>query len=366
MEHLDMKDILREVEDKTGKKQRRPILKKKRTDEVLTRNQVKAIKKGRKMLRKEMKSRGIKSKEEFELMASSFGLYFDKGKVWPLLAWMLHGKGLWALGASIVALLGTVFMYSTITQLRGHFTINMSDGMFREGFTLSETADFSKATTYLFCEAAENVPCISINHLPNDIDNYEGQHNADYFAYTYFIRNEGESTVGYNWEVTLNSESLDMTKAVWVMIFEDGEMLFYAKPNAEGKTEALPALSDNSRGYIRAPLIDYNKASEDQYQVIAKRGNLTYYRVIPQNFVSDTVVANGSQRTVAPQEVHKYTVVLWLEGDDPDCTDELIGGHVGMEMALRLASEETDETDTESSPHTWWKDFWRGLKFWKG
>ncbi|MBQ2867230.1 MAG: hypothetical protein IJE87_02540, partial [Firmicutes bacterium] len=79
MEHLDMKDILREVEDKTGKKQRRPILKKKRTDEVLTRNQVKAIKKGRKMLRKEMKSRGIKSKEEFELMASSFGLYFDKG-----------------------------------------------------------------------------------------------------------------------------------------------------------------------------------------------------------------------------------------------------------------------------------------------
>ena len=114
------------------------------------------------------------------------------------------------------------------------------------------------------------------------------------------------------------------------MIFEDGEMLFYAKPNAEGKTEALPALSDNSRGYIRAPLIDYNKASEDQYQVIAKRGNLTYYRVIPQNFVSDTVVANGSQRTVAPMEVHKYTVVIWLEGDDPDCTDELIGGHVGM------------------------------------
>ena len=34
--------------------------------------------------------------------------------------------------------------------------------------------------------------------------------------------------------------------------------------------------------------------------------------------------------------MHKFTVVLWLEGDDPHCTDDLIGGHLGMEFNLEL------------------------------
>ena len=32
----------------------------------------------------------------------------------------------------------------------------------------------------------------------------------------------------------------------------------------------------------------------------------------------------------------KYTVVFWLEGDDPDCTNDLIGAHIGMQMDFEL------------------------------
>ncbi|MBR6637425.1 MAG: hypothetical protein IKK96_01055, partial [Lachnospiraceae bacterium] len=49
------------------KKQRRLLFKKKRGGVVLTRDEVKAIKAGRKKLRKELKAKGIKSKKEFEL-----------------------------------------------------------------------------------------------------------------------------------------------------------------------------------------------------------------------------------------------------------------------------------------------------------
>ena len=38
-------------------------------------------------------------------------------------------------------------------------------------------------------------------------------------------------------------------------------------------------------------------------------------------------------------EVHKYTVVIWLEGDDPDCTDELIGGNMGLEIYMQMIDE---------------------------
>ena len=58
------------VENTVGDAQRRPFFRRKRGGVVLTRQQVKAIKRGRKLLRRDMKKRGLKRKEDFELMAS--------------------------------------------------------------------------------------------------------------------------------------------------------------------------------------------------------------------------------------------------------------------------------------------------------
>lgn len=365
MDKKKMEDFLLAADNPIGKKQRRPIFKRKRAGEVLTREQVKAIKGGRKLLRKELRAQGLKKKNDFELTASAMGLYFDKSKFAGIL-WFLHGRGLWALLGALALLIGSLFGLSVITQMKGHFTINMSDGMFKEGFVLSETEDFANPSTHLFCTPAVDVPCISISHIPNDIDNYEGQHNENYFAYTFFLRNEGDSTVGYQWSLNLNSESRNLSDAVWVMVFEDGEMLFYAEPSkTTGGVEAIPDFDDSSRGFVLPPLGEFNKDPESQYQVIAERGSLTYYRVIPRSFVSDAMVAQGSQSGVAPMEVHKYTVVIWLEGDDPDCTNELIGGHVGMEVYMQLVGEETDQDTGSSGWRGHWDTFWENLKFWK-
>ena len=361
-----VQDFLLAADNTVGKPQRRLWSKKKRGGITLTREQVAAIKLGRKALRKELKARCIKERREFELTASSLGLYFDKPRWKLLLPWLLHGRGLWLLFGSLVALLGVLFLYSTVTAMRGHFTINMSDGMFHEGFVLSETEDFANPTTHLFCLPADEAPCISIAHIPSDIDNYEGSHNDTYFAYTFFMRNEGESTVGYRWRMNLSSESMNLAKACWVMVFEDGNMLFYAEPNAEGKSEALPMVGDNSRGYIGAPLIELNAAPEKQYELIAQRGNLAYYRVLPIPFLTKNIVAQGEVEGVKPMEIHKYTVVIWLEGDDPDCTDELIGGHVGMEISMQLLGEESGAGEGAGSPESKWESFWNSLKFWKG
>ena len=111
--------------------------------------------------------------------------------------------------------------------------------------------------------------------------------------------------------------------------------------------------------------MDQCKNPERQYQVVAEKGSISYYRAIPISFVDNDTVVQGVQYGVAPTDVHKYTVVIWLEGDDPDCTDELIGGHVGMEVSMRLASE----PETSEGISAWegrWDAFWDNLKFWKG
>lgn len=351
---------------KDGRDQRGPF-KKRRANQVLTRGEVAAIKAGRKKLRAEMRDRSIRSKKEFELTASSMGLYFDKNRFWALLLWFFHGRGLWALLGALAALLAALFLYSLVTQMQGHFTINMSEGLFQEGFSLSEEISFLDPKSRLFCDPAVDVPCFSIIDLHDDVDEVDGQHNeAQYFAYTFYIRNEGESTVGYDWTIALNSESRNLSTATWVMLFEDGKMTFYAKAREDGTAEALPYFDDNTRGYREMPFGEVSENPDEQYEVVAERGNLTYYRIIPKSFRSDTVIASGSMSEVDPQEVHKYTVVIWLEGDDPDCTDDLIGGHLGMDMSFQLVSEHNEEEEEQDNWFTTkWEMFWDNLIYWE-
>ena len=341
MDGLDI--YLIAADNPIGKKQRRPLFKAKRAGEVLTREQVAAIKKGRKILQRDMKAKGVKDKADFEQTATSMGLYFDKSRLGLLFLWLFHGRGLWLLGAALALLMLSTFLFSTVTQMRGHFTVNMSGDLFREGFVLSDSVWFDQPSTHLFCTPAENVPCVSISHLPENLDEVDGEHHDNYFAYTFYCRNEGESTVGYDWTMKLNSESKNLSSAAWVMIFEDGKMTFYAEPNTQtGEAEALPAFDDNSRGYIDFPMRQFSENPEGQYETIVQKESFAYTRVIPEKFISDNVVAQGRQSQVAPGDVHKYTVVIWLEGDDPDCTNDLIGGHVGMEFGFELVEEAPD------------------------
>ena len=237
-----------------------------------------------------------------------------------------------------------MMLFSWITELRGHFTISLDEELFKEGFELSETIDFAKPTSYLFATPAEDILPISINDLPEDINQYEGVQNADWFAYTFFVRN-GPTEVSYTWELNFNSESRKLSDATWVMLFQDDKMLIYAEPKADGSVEALPGFDDNSRGYINPKLMDQCAKPEEQYQLITSRGQLNYYRVVPINFLSEKMVANGVREKMQPGEIHKYTVVIWLEGDDPQCVDELMGGHAGMEFRIQLLSEDHEDED---------------------
>ena len=48
-------------------------------------------------------------------------------------------------------------------------------------------------------------------------------------------------------------------------------------------------------------------------------------------------------------DIDKYTVVIWVEGDDPECKDNLIGGEIKMHMTLTeehiLQEDETPQDE---------------------
>ena len=35
-----------------------------------------------------------------------------------------------------------------------------------------------------------------------------------------------------------------------------------------------------------------------------------------------------------PNQTDKYTILIWLEGNDPECIDNIIGGEMKMSMVI--------------------------------
>ncbi len=344
------------------------IFKKTRAGIQLTKTEVKYIKKERKKLRKLLKKKGLKRKEDFEQTASSLGLYFDDKRRFGLLFWWFKKNGLWALLASLIALLTVMYLFSTITEMKGHFTINMSSSMFKNGFVLSEDSEFGNPSANLFLEQIHVLNPTSFGSLPTDLDEHEGIYSdATFFAYTFYLKNDGEDTFDYNYLLEISSETKDLSSATWVMIFEDDRMRFFAEPNTlTGETEVIPGRSVSNMGYKNPHLMSRSK-EKTQFELVGSRGDLNYYRIVPIDFLSDLEIDRDTKYGFKPGDVHKYTVVLWLEGDDPDCTDERIDGHLGLEFKFQLV----EEVEIESGGNVWeditiiFDDIISRFKFWE-
>ena len=41
-----------------------------------------------------------------------------------------------------------------------------------------------------------------------------------------------------------------------------------------------------------------------------------------------------------PGDVDKYTILMWVEGNDPECVNEILGGHMKMSMTFSVEDEE--------------------------
>ncbi|MBE6107074.1 MAG: hypothetical protein E7192_00350 [Erysipelotrichaceae bacterium] len=332
--------------EKQNNSDKQPIIfKKKRGGISLTKGEIKHIKSERKKLRKQMKQRGLKKRQDFEVTAASLGLYFDKRK-WGLLFWWLHGRAFWALLGALIALLFLLFLASLVTQMRGHFTINLSDDLMKAGFTLSETQDFAKPNVQLFSDPVEDVPCISLASIPEDVDQHEGNHSDTYFAYTFFMRNESDFAVDYVYDLSINNESKNLSSASWIMLFQNGIMRFFAEAKEDGSIEMIPASNVNDRGYPN-PWMKEVVQDQNQFELVGSRGSTDYYRVHPIPFESEDIIVTGDRQNIDSYEIDKYTIVIWLEGDDPDCTDDLIEGHLGLEMNFQLIDEDSQNLKTD-------------------
>ena len=53
-------------------------------------------------------------------------------------------------------------------------------------------------------------------------------------------------------------------------------------------------------------------------------------------FLSSSLVMRTTSEGFKAKDKDKYTVVIWLEGNDPDCLDDIIGGTMKLGMNFKI------------------------------
>lgn len=204
----------------------------------------------------------------------------------------------------VALFMAVLFGVSFMQENMGNFTINLNRlELFRRGIAIADNSQFEGATARLAAEAVSYGTNIAAEDLPDNLDEIDGSHNGkSYVAYTFYIRNAGKEDLGYDGKVKVASASKGVEKAARVRVYRNGEAVTYAAPASDGGNE--PGC---------------------------------------ENFESNDVVCHLANDDFKVGYVDKYTVVIWLDGDDPECVDDIVGGEV--EFAMDFDSDGAEDTN---------------------
>lgn len=259
--------------------------------------------------RREMLNKYGRRKDEDDEEKKKYGLLLPRRTA----LWRAAKRVLWANKITLIlialaAIITVAFLVAASYERMGNFTINLNRiELYRKGFALSDTYDFEDPKARLVSESVKQATNISIDDIPDNLHLLDGNNNdRNYVAYTFYIGNEkGRLSIAYKAQIVIEMVARNVDKAVRVMVYEgEGDDLVktvYAKPAADGSAET---------------------------------------GTVP--FLTDALVMERDYSALDPGEYDKYTVIIWLEGDDPDCTDELIGGMIRMRMDFDAIGDDAE------------------------
>lgn len=256
----------------------------------------------------------------------------------------------WQTIVILLSILVILYIMAAFYTGRGEFVVKLDRPMADGGWLLSETPDFSERLITLRNDAVEDVTNITLEDIPKDVMDVDGKHNGrDYVAYTFYVKNCTGATQNYQYQLALKSSSNGVETATWVMLFQNGKQKIYAQKNQAGYAEC-------TYRRFEVPFAEYAKDAEYMLSTVKEpdKAHVTeemkeyhdfdqiagLYQLQTYPWSKDDIVCQDIRKKIKDQGVDKYTVVIWLEGDDPDCTDDLFGGHVEMNMMFSTVEEE--------------------------
>jgi hypothetical protein len=200
--------------------------------------------------------------------------------------------------AMLLSLTTLLYIIATLYKQSGSFTVSINKyDMSKYGLSLSETKDMANKSSHINANIKKHMTNIAAEWLPENINSIDGEHNGDdYLAYTFYLENAGAVDVSYQYAIYISDITHDLDEAIRVRLYMGDEFETYAKTRSDGLGAELDS----------------------------------------KEFYSSNVVCQDRVDNFKSGDIQKFTVVVWIEGNDPDCVDWLIGGELKLEMMMQI------------------------------
>ena len=203
----------------------------------------------------------------------------------------------------ILILLSSLYVTLGFVYNEGKFTVLLEDSNdFESGLAVYDDIANARKRKKLEALPIKRMDNISYKWISPNVDTEaDGSHNGEnYIAYSFYVENQGEEDLNYWYELVVDSVIKDVDEAIRVRIYRNGDATTYAKLAKDGNPEALTT-----------PFVIDEKYNIKGQSVVAEK-----------------------REALKPNEKDRFTVVIWIEGDDPECLDNLIGGAIKMHMTI--------------------------------
>ena len=203
----------------------------------------------------------------------------------------------------LILLIFLVLLYIILDVIysEGRFTVILdSNKTLESGLAIFDSLNNSHGKRKLEATPIKFMDNISYKWIPENVDTEaDGPHNGqNYIAYSFYVEKQGNEVLNYHYEVVVDDVIKNVDEAIRIRIYRNGEETTYAKRN----------FIDNEPEKDTVPFKEIKNAE----------GTIILEKVAD----------------FKPDDLDRITVLIWLEGDDPDCTDALIGGELKMHMVI--------------------------------
>jgi len=242
-----------------------------------------------------------------------------------------HARRLYRIGYAVAFIIMLLLAFLTYYgQYSGNFVMTVDEQSYDRGIAISETPSFDTYARWLTADAVEEVREVTLDQIElNDLEGilttdgsfkksriYEGT-KLNYLAYTFYLKNVGryESNIGY--EVVIEDVTGMLASAIRVLIIEDGYL-----PIDLSHVSRLSDLKDGSYKLYQLP-----DETEKDYPESLK--NAIY-------FVSDKTICSETIKNLGADQMKKFTILMWLEGEDPECTMQYVDYIYGSKIKIAM------------------------------
>lgn len=251
----------------------------------------------------------------------------------------------------LVLVLLLIWIMSWLLTTIGDLVISVDSGAAKKGISISESDPSlnggAGSTFKLSANMVNDVTNITYDWLPATLDlEADGPHNGrNYLAYTFYLTNNGKETINYQSSLECVKAAKDADEATRIMIYRNGEPEVFAKEN-RGLTSSDGSPEPYEKIFKKSIPSNYQQPSAEEIEAAAKEPqnkvavDTTDEELVIQQFVTPTTVFTSTYEDLKPGDTDKYTIVMWIEGEDPECLDVIRQGYVKLMWFFNIEGED--------------------------